>query len=76
MPSYVWGEAVNARGEKRVARIKTANGYSLTITGSLEVVQHLLKSDVPGGAYTPSMLLGAALISRLPESGAMVVEPE
>jgi short subunit dehydrogenase-like uncharacterized protein len=76
MPSYVWGEAVNARGEKRVARIKTANGYSLTITGSLEVVQHLLQSDVPGGAYTPSMLLGSALISRLPESGAMVVEPE
>ncbi len=74
MPSYVWGEAANARGEKRVARIKTANGYSLTITGSLEVVQHLLQNQVPGGTYTPSMLLGPELVSRLPESGVMVIE--
>ncbi len=74
MPSYVWGEAANARGEKRVARIKTANGYSLTITGSLAVVQHLLQNQVPGGTYTPSMLLGPQLVSRLPESGVMVIE--
>lgn len=74
MPSYVWGEAANARGDKRVARIKTANGYSLTVTGSLEVVQHLLQNKVPGGAYTPSMLLGPELVSRLPESGTMVIE--
>jgi len=76
MPSYVWGEAENACGGKRVARIKTANGYSLTITGSLEVVQHLLQSEVPGGAYTPSMLLGPALVTQLPESGAMRIEQE
>jgi short subunit dehydrogenase-like uncharacterized protein len=74
MPSYVWGEASNARGEKTTARIKTANGYSLTITGSLEVVQHLLQNEVPGGAYTPSMLMGPGLISRLPESGPMLIE--
>ncbi len=74
MPSYVWGEATNASGDTRTARIKTANGYSLTITGSLEIVQHLLQNDVPGGAYTPSMLMGAALVSRLPESGPIVIE--
>ncbi len=76
MPSYVWGEATNANGDKRTARIKTANGYSLTITGSLEIVQHLLQNDAPGGAYTPSMLMGAALVSRLPESGSIVIEPQ
>jgi short subunit dehydrogenase-like uncharacterized protein len=74
MPSYVWGEATNRSGEKRTARIKTANGYSLTITGSLEVVQYLLQNDVAGGAYTPSMLIGSELVSRLPESGPMVIE--
>jgi short subunit dehydrogenase-like uncharacterized protein len=74
MPSYVWGEAINASGEKRVARIKTANGYSLTITGSLEVVQYLLHNDVPGGAYTPSMLMGSGLVSRLAESGPMTID--
>jgi short subunit dehydrogenase-like uncharacterized protein len=74
MPSYVWGEVGNHKGEKRTARIRTANGYSLTITGSLEVVQYLLQNEVPGGAYTPSMLMGAGLVSRLPESGPMLIE--
>lgn len=53
---------------------KGANGYSLTIDGSLEVVQHLLNNKVAGGAYTPSQLLGAELVSRLPGPGTMVVE--
>lgn len=74
MPTYVWGEARNIRGEVRTARIKTANGYSLTIDGSLEVVQYLLNNKVAGGAYTPSQLLGAELVSRLPGSGTLVVE--
>ena len=68
MPTFVWGEASNARGEKKVARIRTANGYSLTITGSLAVVEHLMKNKVAGGAYTPSKLVGAELETRLPES--------
>ena len=57
-PTFVWGEATNARGDKRTARIKTANGYSLTVTGALAVVEHLLAHDVPGGAYTPAKLIG------------------
>lgn len=73
MPTYVWGEASNARGEKVTARIKTANGYSLTITGSLAVVQYLLQNQVAGGAYTPSLLMGSALVVGLPESGQMVI---
>jgi short subunit dehydrogenase-like uncharacterized protein len=52
-PTFVWGEVTNARGDKRTARIKTANGYSLTVSGALAVVEHLLTYDVPGGAYTP-----------------------
>ena len=41
-PTFVWGEVTNTRGEKRTARIKTADGYSLTVTGALAVVEHLL----------------------------------
>jgi short subunit dehydrogenase-like uncharacterized protein len=73
MPSYVWGEAVNARGEKRTARIRTANGYSLTITGSLAVVDYLLHNQPAGGAYTPSRLVGADLVTRLPGSGPLQI---
>jgi short subunit dehydrogenase-like uncharacterized protein len=72
-PTFVWGEVTNARGEKRTARIKTANGYSLTVSGALAVVEHLLTRDVPAGAYTPAKLMGPDLVIRLPGSGPMQI---
>jgi short subunit dehydrogenase-like uncharacterized protein len=74
LATCVWGEVTNARGEKKTARIKTANGYSLTITGSLAVVEFLLKNKPAGGSYTPSKLVGADLITLLPESGPLTIE--
>lgn len=70
-PTYVWGEAVNAEGDKRVARIKTANGYTVTLYGSLEVVKYLLTHNPEGGAYTPSKLVDKDLVKRLPGSGEL-----
>jgi short subunit dehydrogenase-like uncharacterized protein len=74
LTTAVWGEASNAAGQKKTARITTANGYSLTVTGSLAVVEYLLKNTVPAGSYTPSLLLGAELVSTLPGSGPLVIE--
>jgi short subunit dehydrogenase-like uncharacterized protein len=71
--TFVWGEATNARGDKRTARIKTANGYSLTVTGALAVVEHMLAHDLPGGAYTPAKLIGSDLLTRLLGSEAMQI---
>lgn len=73
MPTFVWGEATNARGERKTARIRTANGYSLTITGSLAVIEHLMTHTPAGGAYTPSRLVGPDLVTRLPESGPLQI---
>ncbi|WP_241263187.1 saccharopine dehydrogenase family protein [Parahaliea mediterranea] len=73
MPSFVWGEATNARGEKKTARIRTANGYSLTVTGSLYIVEHLIRNRPAGGAYTPSTLVGPDLVSQLPDSGNLEI---
>lgn len=74
MPTFVWGEARNVRGEKKTARIRTANGYSLTITGSLAVVEHLMTARPRGGAYTPAGLVGADLVTRLPGSGPLQID--
>lgn len=71
--TFVWGEVTNGAGRTKTARIRTANGYSLTVTGSLAVVEHLLHHRPAGGAYTPSTLMGADLVSRLPDSGEMVL---
>ncbi|MCQ8278584.1 saccharopine dehydrogenase NADP-binding domain-containing protein [Acetobacteraceae bacterium KSS8] len=73
-PSFVWGEARNAAGQRRTARIRTANGYALTVTGSLAVAQHVLDTAPAGGAYTPSGLAGADLVQRLPGSGPLVID--
>lgn len=72
-PTYVWGEARNAAGKTVTARIRTANGYSLTVTGALAVVEHLRSHAPAGGAYTPSRLVGADLVSRLPGSGPLEI---
>lgn len=73
MVSFVWGEAVNDRGQKKVARIRTANGYSLTIDGSLAVVDHLMRAVPTGGCYTPAKLVGLDFVSRLPGSGLLQI---
>jgi short subunit dehydrogenase-like uncharacterized protein len=74
LPMYVWGEAVNAKGEKKTARIKTENGYSVTVTGALAVVEYLTSHTPRGGSYTPAKLLGADLVTKLPGSGTLTVE--
>lgn len=73
-PTCVWGEASNAAGQKKTARIRTANGYSLTVTGSLAVVEYLLANKPAPGAYTPSVLMGTDFVTRLPGSGPLVIE--
>ncbi|WP_333992597.1 saccharopine dehydrogenase family protein [Pseudomonas sp. S3(2024)] len=72
--TYVWGEARNARGESKVARVHTANVYSLTIDAALAVVGYLLQTTPPGGAYTPARLLGADLVTHLPGSSEINIE--
>ena len=64
--SRIWGEVRNGRGEQRMVEIDTPNGYDLTVTGALGIVAHLLKNAVPGGYYTPSMLMGAEYVLSLP----------
>lgn len=72
-PTFVWGEATDPRGQKKTARIRTANSYSLTITGALAGVEHLMATQPTGGAYTPARLVGADLVTRLPGSGPLQI---
>jgi short subunit dehydrogenase-like uncharacterized protein len=71
----VWGEVKNTRGEIRVARIETANGYQLTVDSALHMARHLLdKPPAAGGYFTPSMLCGWRLVEALPGSGKIVIQ--
>lgn len=69
----IWGEARNARGDERRVEIDTPNGYDLTVSGALGIVQHLLGNQVTGGYYTPTLLMGADYVLTLP--GVRLVTP-
>jgi len=63
---YVWGEARNASGREAKLALKTPNGYTLTVDAALGIVSHVLDAKPPGGYYTPSQLVGAEYVLKLP----------
>jgi short subunit dehydrogenase-like uncharacterized protein len=57
---------MSADGRTVSATMTTPNGYDLTVTASLGIVEYLLQNDVEGGYYTPSLLMGADYAVSLP----------
>ncbi len=66
--TFVWGEAHDDEGRSVTARIKTANPYDVTTHGALAVLKHVQRHSIEGGSYTPSELVDASLVTRLPGS--------
>ena len=65
--AVVWGEVQDASGQLLRGQLRTPNGYALTVTAALGIVERLLASErPPGGYYTPSMLMGADYVLSLP----------
>ena len=63
----VWGEARDGAGNELKRRLRTPNGYDITVTAALGIVQRLLGGPAPaGGYYTPSKLMGADYVLSLP----------
>jgi short subunit dehydrogenase-like uncharacterized protein len=62
----LWGEARSADGRIVSATMTTPNGYDVTVSAALGVVDYLLEQEVEGGYYTPSLLLGAGFAASLP----------
>ena len=71
--TWVWGEARSDDGDVRVARLTTSNGYRLTVDGVLMAVRALLVRAPGGGYFTPSQLLGARCVERLPGCSAIAI---
>jgi short subunit dehydrogenase-like uncharacterized protein len=69
---HVWGEVRNAAGAEARLALTTPNGYALTVQSALGIAQHVLDATPAGGYYTPSQLMGADYVLRLP--GVALVE--
>lgn len=74
-PSYVWGEARNPAGEIKTARLRTPNGYALTVLSSLGIMEQLLALPARSGFMTPTMLVGAEFVSTLPNCSPIRIDP-
>jgi short subunit dehydrogenase-like uncharacterized protein len=46
--------------------MSTPNGYDLTVSAGLGIVEYLLNNSVEGGYYTPSLLMGSGYAATLP----------
>ena len=67
-PSFVWGEARNANGRIVTARLRTANGYALTVHSSLGILASVLTQAPQPGFTTPALLIGPDFVTTLPGS--------
>jgi short subunit dehydrogenase-like uncharacterized protein len=62
----LWGEALSADGRSVSGFMQTPDGYDITVTASLGIVEYLLENETEGGFYTPSLLMGASYAESLP----------
>ena len=59
-------EVRNVKGEIRRAHATTPEGYRFTVDSMLMTVRHLLEHPEQKGYLTPTMLMGANCVERLP----------
>jgi len=62
----LWGQVKSADGRRLSATMTTPNGYDLTVSAALGIVEYLLQNSVEGGYYTPSLLMGSGYAASLP----------
>jgi len=58
----------------RDARLRTANGYSLTVASSLGILRTLLTQPRMSGFATPSELVGPDFVTTLPGSSQIRID--
>jgi short subunit dehydrogenase-like uncharacterized protein len=62
----IWGQVVNRDGGKVAMTMTTPEGYAFTALSAVAAVKRILRDPVRGGAFTPSMRLGADFVKTIP----------
>jgi short subunit dehydrogenase-like uncharacterized protein len=73
-PTLVWGEVRNAAGTAVSARLRTANGYSFTVTSALAIVEEVMTQPYAPGFTTPALMMGAEFVTHLPGSSKIELQ--
>ncbi len=64
--SAVYGEALDASGQRAAAILRGPGGYALTALAAVEIAERILRGDVKPGWQTPSLAYGPDLVLSLP----------
>lgn len=64
--SLLWGEAVDAAGRRCASRLRTPEGYALTVQTAVAAMERVLAGQVQPGFQTPSLAFGADFILDFP----------
>ncbi|HKE45679.1 MAG TPA: saccharopine dehydrogenase NADP-binding domain-containing protein [Steroidobacteraceae bacterium] len=72
-PVLLWAEGRNAAGRTVVGRLRVANGYTTTMHATLLLVERILRGTTPTGYQTPSQVVGADFVSRLPGASGVSI---
>jgi short subunit dehydrogenase-like uncharacterized protein len=64
--SLLWGEVVDAAGQRCVSRLRTPEGYALTVQTALAAAQKALAGEAKPGFQTPSLAFGPDFILEFP----------
>jgi short subunit dehydrogenase-like uncharacterized protein len=65
--SLLWGEVLDPAGQRRVSRLSTPEGYTLTVLSALAMADKALAGEVKPGFQTPSLAYGPDLVMELPD---------
>jgi short subunit dehydrogenase-like uncharacterized protein len=63
--TLIWGEVVNAGGEKKSARMQCPEGYALTAKTAVLIAQKILSGNFKAGYQTPAGCYGEHLITEI-----------
>lgn len=64
--ALLWGEALDPSGQRRVSRMSSPEGYTLTVLAVLALVEKALAGQVKPGFQTPSLAYGPDWVLELP----------
>lgn len=62
--SLLWGEVVDAAGNRCISRMRTPDGYTLTALTALAIAEKVLAGQFTPGFQTPSLAYGPDLITE------------
>jgi short subunit dehydrogenase-like uncharacterized protein len=66
--TFLWGEAVDEKGNGVQARLKCPEGYAVTVLTALNIAEKILAGNYKTGFQTPAKAYGANLILEIEET--------